>query len=149
MVLSSFFLLITYYATELYFLALALIILSLVFFFSAGVFGFQEVGLCNKADNIMVDYLKRRESETYEEDDYFVLKDTLQKDDSEDHEKPDKKVLDGEDILIIPPPSEPISEESHLLDPPSVTKRFRESFKIMQTTSKKQPQEPPEDSDTE
>lgn len=154
MVLSSFFLMITSYATQLYFLALALILLSLIFFFSAGVFGFQEVGLCNKADQIMVDYLKRRESETYEEDDFpsTSLAQTPapvrrgggeDETDSQEEKIPDRKSRDA--VLVI---SEP-SESSHPQRRDSISRRLRNSFKAFTAPEKPKPQISSDDSETE
>jgi len=71
--LASFILFITGYATELYWLALALIAISVTALFFAGVFGYQEVGLTQKADHIMVAYLTKRENEALEEDEGILL----------------------------------------------------------------------------
>lgn len=155
MVLSSFFLMVTSYATQLYFLALAFILLSLIFFFSAGVLGFQEVGLCNKADKIMVEYLKQRESETYEEDDLVqsasapetpAVKHRGGGEDvtDSDEEKLKAKSQPKENVLVIAEPSE--SEDPQ--NKHSFTRRIRDSFRGF-SSEKPKPNTDEEESDTE
>jgi len=70
MLCSCFFLLVSSYNTKIYFLNITLTLISLIFIFGSVVFGFQEVGLSTNADQIMVQYLQRRENHNFTQDDY-------------------------------------------------------------------------------